>query len=139
MGKSFIRRPMASSTALAMAAGETWFIAEQTLSYLVGVIVGRESADQLGGPVRVAEVSAQLSTLGILPLINLTAFLSVSIGLINLFPVPILDGGHLMYYLIELVKGSPVSEAFEIAAQKVGIAAIALLMGIAFYNDIIGC
>ncbi|MCP4380443.1 MAG: RIP metalloprotease RseP [Hyphomicrobiales bacterium] len=123
-------------TAVVMAAGETWFIAKQTLSYLVGVIVGRESADQLGGPVRVAEVSAQLSTLGILPLINLTAFLSVSIGLINLFPVPILDGGHLMFFAFEAVRGRPLSERAQDIGFRIGFVAVVMLMIFTTWNDI---
>ncbi len=71
-----------------LGAQETWFIVDRTLSYMVGVVRGRESPDQLGGPIRVAEVSAQVATIGFVALVNLAAILSVSIGLINLFPIP---------------------------------------------------
>ena len=80
---------------------ETWFVVERTLSYLGGVIVGRESADQLGGPIRIAQVSGQVATAGFVALIHLAAVLSISIGLLNLFPIPLLDGGHLLFYAIE--------------------------------------
>ena len=73
--------------------------------------MGRESADQLGGPIRIAEVSGQVASVGFVPLLNLTAVLSVSIGLINLFPIPLLDGGHLLFYLIEAVRRKPLERA----------------------------
>jgi regulator of sigma E protease len=78
--------------AVVMGVRETYFIISRTLSYLNDVIMGRESADQLGGPIRIAEVSGQVASVGFVPLLNLTAVLSVSIGLINLFPIPLLDG-----------------------------------------------
>ncbi|WP_421723681.1 RIP metalloprotease RseP [Bauldia sp.] len=122
--------------AVGLAVAETWFIAERTVSYLVGIIVGRESVDQLGGPVRVAEISGQLSTLGILPLINLTAFLSISIGLINLFPVPILDGGHLMFFAFEAIRGRPLSERAQDIGFRIGFVAVVMLMIFTTVNDI---
>ncbi len=88
---------------------------ERTFSYLFGVIVGRESADQLGGPIRVAEVSAQVATIGFVALINLAAILSIRIGLINLFPVPMLDGGHLMFFGVEAIRGRPLSDGRRIS------------------------
>ena len=75
-----------------MGAQETWFVVDRTLSYIGGVFTGREAADQLGGPIRIAQVSGQVATAGLLPLVHLTAVLSVSIGLLNLFPIPLLDG-----------------------------------------------
>lgn len=116
---------------------ETWFIADRTLSYLVGVIAGRESADQLGGPIRVAEVSAQVATIGFVALVNLAAILSISIGLINLFPVPMLDGGHLLYFLVEAVRGRPLSERVQDIGFRIGLAAVLMLMIFATWNDII--
>jgi regulator of sigma E protease len=120
-----------------MGVSQTWFITDHTLSYLVGVIAGRESADQLGGPIRVAEVSAQVATLGIVALINLAAVLSVSIGLINLFPVPMLDGGHLLYFAAEAIRGRPLSERVQDIGFRIGLAAVLALMIFATWNDII--
>ena len=83
---------------------------ERTLSYIGGVVVGRESADQLGGPIRIAQVSGQVATAGFVALIHLAAVLSISIGLLNLFPIPLLDGGHLLFYAIEAARGRPLSD-----------------------------
>ncbi|MEJ0012910.1 MAG: RIP metalloprotease RseP [Bauldia sp.] len=116
---------------------ETWFIVDHTLSYLVGVVRGRESPDQLGGPIRVAEVSAQVATLGFVALVNLAAILSVSIGLINLFPIPMLDGGHLLYFLAEAIRGKPLSDRVQDIGFRIGLAAVLALMIFATWNDII--
>ena len=120
-----------------LAVKETWFVVDRTVSYLVGVVAGRESADQLGGPIRVAEVSAQVATIGFVALINLAAILSISIGLINLFPIPMLDGGHLLYFLLEAVRGRPLSERVQDIGFRVGLAAVLVLMIFATWNDII--
>jgi regulator of sigma E protease len=123
--------------AAAQAVKETWFVVDRTFTYLIRVLAGRESADQLGGPLRVAEVSAQVATIGILPLINLAAILSISIGLINLFPVPMLDGGHLLFYLIEAVRGRPLSDRAQDIGFRIGFVAMVALMIFATWNDII--
>ena len=123
----------------AVTAGveESWFIAERTLSYIGGVITGREKADQLGGPIRVAQVSGQVATQGILPLFSLAAVLSISIGLINLMPVPMLDGGHLVYYLAEAVQGKPLSERVQDIGFRIGMAIVLALMVFATWNDVV--
>jgi regulator of sigma E protease len=115
---------------------ETWFVIERTMSYLGGVIVGREAADQLGGPLRIAQVSGQVATLGFVALMNLAAVLSVSIGLLNLFPVPLLDGGHLLFYLIEAVRRQPLSERSQEIGFRIGLVLVAALMIFATRNDI---
>jgi len=122
----------------AVAAGvqETWFIVERTGTYVGGIITGRESADQLGGPIRVAQVSGQVATLGLVALINLAAILSVSIGLINLLPVPMLDGGHLVFYGIEAVRGRPLSERSQEIGFRIGLSLVVMLMIFATFNDI---
>jgi regulator of sigma E protease len=115
---------------------ETFFIVSRTLSYLSDVIMGRESADQLGGPIRIAEVSGQVASVGFVPLLNLTAVLSVSIGLINLFPIPLLDGGHLLFYLIEAVRRKPLSERTQEIGFRIGLAVVLMLMMFATWNDL---
>ena len=85
-------KPVSVLQATGLGAAETWFVVDRTLSYIGGVIIGRESADQLGGPLRIAQVSGQVASIGFPELLNLTAVLSVSIGLLNLFPIPLLDG-----------------------------------------------
>lgn len=123
--------------ALGLAVSETWFVTERTLTYLFAVIVGKESADQLGGPLRVAEVSAQVATIGFVALINLAAILSISIGLINLFPIPMLDGGHLLFFAVEAIRGRPLSEKAQDVGFRIGFAAVLMLMIFATWNDII--
>ncbi len=123
-------------TALGEGVEETWFVIERTMSYLGGVIVGREAADQLGGPLRIAQVSGQVATLGFVALMNLAAVLSVSIGLLNLFPIPLLDGGHLLFYLIEAVRRRPLSERMQEIGFRIGLVLVAALMIFATRNDI---
>jgi regulator of sigma E protease len=115
---------------------ETFFIVTRTLSYLSDVVMGRESADQLGGPIRIAEVSGQVASVGFVPLLNLTAVLSVSIGLINLFPIPLLDGGHLLFYLIEAVRRKPLSDRTQEIGFRIGLAVVLMLMMFATWNDL---
>jgi regulator of sigma E protease len=124
-------------SAAMMGLKETWFITDHTVAYLVGVVTRHESADQLGGPIRVAEVSAQVATLGIVALINLAAILSISIGLINLVPIPMLDGGHLLYFAAEAIRGRPLSERVQDVGFRIGLAAVLMLMIFATWNDII--
>jgi regulator of sigma E protease len=124
--------------AVGLAFSETWFVAENTVSYLFGVAVGRESADQLGGPIKVAEVASQVATLGVVPLITLAAFLSISIGLINLFPIPILDGGHLLFFAFEAVRGRPLSDRVQEIGFRIGFVAVIALMVFVTSNDIRG-
>jgi len=116
---------------------ETWFIVERTFGYIVGLISGRESADQLGGPIRIAQISGQVATVSYAALLHLTAVLSVSIGLLNLFPVPLLDGGHLVFYAIEAVRGKPLSERAQEFGFRVGLALVVMLMLFATWNDIL--
>jgi regulator of sigma E protease len=121
---------------LGLGVRETFFIISRTLSYLSDVVMGRESADQLGGPIRIAEVSGQVASVGFIPLLNLTAVLSVSIGLINLFPIPLLDGGHLLFYLIEGVRRKPLSERTQEIGFRIGLAVVLMLMMFATWNDL---
>ncbi len=123
---------------LRMAVQETWFIVERTFSYLYGVIAGRESADQLGGPIRIAQVSGEAAEAGIGALLVLAAMLSVSIGLLNLFPVPMLDGGHLLFYAIEALRGRPLSERAQDVSFRIGLALVLMLMLFSTWNDIRG-
>jgi regulator of sigma E protease len=115
---------------------DTFFIVTRTLAYLADVITGRESADQMRGPIGIAEISGQVATAGFVALLNLTAVLSVSIGLINLFPIPLLDGGHLLFYLIEAVRRRPLSERTQEIGFRIGLAVVLMLMMFATWNDL---
>lgn len=117
--------------------GETWYITKRTVEVVGGIIVGTQSASQLGGPLRVAQVSGEVASIGLAALFSLAAMLSVSIGLINLLPIPMLDGGHLMFYAIEAVRGRPLSERAQDVSFRFGLALVLLLMGFATFNDIV--
>ena len=124
--------------ALGVGVHETWYVVERTFDYLGKLIVGRELADQLSGPIRIAQVSGQVATMGgIAALISLVAVLSVSIGLINLFPIPLLDGGHLLFYAIEAAIGRPLSERAQEIGFRIGLAIVVMLMLFATWNDIV--
>lgn len=123
--------------AVVMGAQETWFVVSRTFDYLGGVISGRESTDQLGGPIRIAQVSGQVATHGIGALLSLAAVLSVSIGLLNLFPIPLLDGGHLLFYAVEAVRGRPLSPKTQDIGFRIGLAIVLMLMVFATWNDVL--
>jgi len=123
--------------AFEMGFDETWFIVKRTISYIGGVFAGREPADQLRGVLGIAQVSGQVATLGFAPLMNLAATLSVSIGLLNLFPIPLLDGGHLLFYAIEAIRGRPLSERAQEIGFRIGLAIVLMLMVFATYNDVL--
>jgi regulator of sigma E protease len=120
-----------------MGIKETWFVVDRTFSYIGGLFAGREAADQLGGPLRIAQISGQVATIGFTPLLHLAAVLSISIGLLNLFPVPLLDGGHLMFYAIEAIRGRPLSERAQEVGFRIGLGLVLMLMVFATYNDIL--
>jgi regulator of sigma E protease len=138
MTPSDIKTEKMGPLAAVVAGGEkTWFVVHSTLSYIGGVFVGRETADQLGGPIRIAQVSGEVASLGFTPLMNLAAILSISIGLLNLFPIPLLDGGHLLFYGIEAARGRPLSERSQEVGFRIGLAIVVLLMIFTTYNDIL--
>jgi regulator of sigma E protease len=124
-------------TAFGMALKESYFVISRSLGYLYDVVTGREAADQLGGPIRIAQVSGQVASAGFVALLNLAAIISVSIGLLNLFPIPMLDGGHLLFYGIEAIRGRPLSESTQEIGFRIGLAFVLMLMIFATWNDLI--
>lgn len=121
--------------AIGMTTEEIRFIVQRTAAFLGDFFVGRGDVEQLGGPVKVAKVSGEVATLGIIALINLTALLSLNIGIFNLLPVPMLDGGHLMYYLVEAVRGRPLSIKIQEIGFRIGFALVLSLMVFTLFND----
>ena len=132
-----VTKPVNPATAVWLGVKETWFVVDRTVAYIGGIFTGRENADQVGGPIRIAQISGQVATIGLAALIHLAAVLSVSIGLLNLFPVPLLDGGHLLFYAVEAVRGKPLSERSQELGFRVGLALVLMLMIFATYNDIL--
>jgi regulator of sigma E protease len=126
------------ATAAWLGVKETWFVIDRTLSYIGGVFTGREAADQVGGPLRIAQISGQVATVGgLAALVQLAAVLSISIGLLNLFPVPLLDGGHLLFYAVEAARGRPLSDRAQEMGFRIGLGLVLMLMVFATYNDIL--
>jgi regulator of sigma E protease len=123
--------------ALGQGAAQTWLVVSRTMEYVGQVATGRQSANQLSGPLRIAEVSGQAAKLGFQVLMNLAAILSVSIGLLNLFPIPLLDGGHLLYFAIEALRGRPLSERAQEFGFRIGLVLVGALMLVATWNDIV--
>ncbi|CAN5176060.1 RIP metalloprotease RseP [soil metagenome] len=132
-----VTQPVNPATAVWLGVKETWFVVDRTVAYIGGIFTGRENADQVGGPIRIAQISGQVATIGLSALIHLAAVLSVSIGLLNLFPVPLLDGGHLLFYAVEAIRGKPLSERSQELGFRVGLALVLMLMLFATYNDIL--
>ncbi len=124
--------------ALPAAVRETGRLASDSLGMMRRMLTGHASVKNISGPITIARVANASATRGVDWFLYFLALLSLSLCIINLLPIPILDGGHLLYYLIELVKGSPLSERAMAAGQYVGLALLAGLMGLAFYNDILG-
>ena len=122
---------------LAQGAQETWYVGERTLSFLAGLVVGKESFDQVTGPIGTGYIAGKVATFGFGALMNLAAVLSVSIGLINLVPIPLLDGGHLLFYLIEAIKGRPLSERVQEVGFRLGLVFVVTLMLFTTFNDLL--
>jgi regulator of sigma E protease len=123
--------------ALGESIDKTWRMSWLTLKVLGKLVVGEASVKNLSGPITIARYAGISARVGFEQFITFLAIISISLGVLNLLPVPILDGGHLFYYLIEMVKGSPVSETTEVVGQKIGMALLFGLMSIAIYNDLL--
>ncbi len=122
--------------AIIPAVIKTWDMSVLTLRMLYKMITGMLSATNLSGPISIAQYAGSSANAGIVSFLGFLAIVSISLGVLNLLPIPLLDGGHLTYYLIEAVKGSPVSDHTQIMGQRVGIALLGTLMIFAFYNDL---
>jgi len=123
-------------TAIGLGVRETWFVVDRTIVFIRDLFTGRGNVRDLGGPIRIAEVSGQAAAISWISLVMLTAVLSISIGLLNLFPIPMLDGGHLVFYALEAARGRPLSERSQEIGFRVGLALVLTLMVVATWNDI---
>jgi regulator of sigma E protease len=130
-------QPVSPPRAVWMAVQETWAVVDQTLTYIGGVVTGHKSADQLSGPIGIARVVGQAATISFTFLVHIAAVISVSIGLLNLFPIPLLDGGHLLFYSIEALRGRPLSDRAQEVGFRIGLAIVLMLMIFATFNDIV--
>ena len=122
--------------ALFYAVNEVYYVSTSILKYIGSMIAGNGDTSQLGGPIRIAKISGQVAEFGILPFISLMAYISISLGLINLFPIPMLDGGHLMFYGIEKVLGRPLSQKTQEGFFRIGLFLLLSLMFFTTFNDL---
>ena len=118
------------------AAHEVYYVSISSLKYIGGMIAGKADTSQLGGPIRIAKISGQVADIGILAFISMMAYISISLGLINLFPIPMLDGGHLMFYGIEKVLGRPLSQKTQEGFFRIGMFLLLSLMFFTTFNDL---
>lgn len=123
--------------AVGAAVQKSWEIGTLTLKMIGEMIMGRASVDNLSGPITIARYAKTSADAGLSQLLGFIAVISISLGVLNLLPIPVLDGGHLFFYLIEWIKGSPLSEKVEIIGQQVGMGLLLLLMSVAIYNDLV--
>lgn len=121
---------------LGKAIGQTWETSVLSLKMIGRMIVGEVSWKNLSGPVTIADYAGQSAKLGLSHYLKFIALISISLGVLNLLPIPVLDGGHLLYYVIEIIKGGPIPERVMEIGQQIGLVALAMLMAFAFYNDI---
>lgn len=122
--------------AVPAAIEQTWRMSALTLKMFGRMFTGEVSVKNVSGPLQIAEAAGFTASIGVVAFLSFMALVSVSLGVLNLLPVPLLDGGHLVYYTIEIIKGSPLSEPVMAAGQRVGLTFLVMLMGLAFYNDI---
>ena len=108
-----------------------------TLKFLYRMVVGDVSVKNISGPIQIAQFAGYTASSGVVSFLFFIAIMSVSLAVLNLLPVPVLDGGHLLYYAVELAKGSPLSDRAQAVGQQVGLTLLIALMGLAFYNDIL--
>jgi regulator of sigma E protease len=123
--------------ALGAALGKTWEMSTLTLRMVGEMIMGRASVENISGPIGIAQYAKRSAVAGVSQFLAFLALISLSLGVLNLLPIPVLDGGHLFFYLVEMLKGSPVSEQTEMLGQRVGLALILALMMLAIYNDLV--
>lgn len=122
--------------AVGQGLGETWTVGRQTLAGLWQIVAHRTGLNELGGPLRIASLSGQVAALGIASLVSFIAILSVNLGLINLFPIPVLDGGHLLFYVAEVIRGRPISARAQEYGFRAGFALLLCLFVFATWNDV---
>lgn len=122
--------------AVARATRKTWDTSVMTVSMLGKMLIGEASLKNITGPITIADYAGQTARIGMISFLSFMAFISISLGVMNLLPIPVLDGGHLLYYSVELFSGHPVSERVGALAQRAGIGLLVVLMAVAMFNDI---
>jgi len=136
LNNEFKKQRLGPSKAIYYSIKEVWFVSVTSLKYLGNMLVGSADSSQLGGPIRIAKITGQIAEHGVVPFLSIMAYISISLGLINLFPIPMLDGGHLMFYFFEKVLGRPLSQKIQEGFFRIGLFLLFSLMFFATYNDL---
>ena len=136
LNNEFQKQPLGPSKALYYSIKEVWFVTVTSLNYLGKIIIGSGDSSQLGGPIKIAKITGQVAEYGIIPFLSIMAYISISLGLINLFPIPMLDGGHLMFYFFEKVLGRPLSQKIQEGSFRIGLLLLFSLRFFVTFNDL---
>ena len=136
LNNEFQKQPLGPSKAIYYSIKEVWFVTVTSLNYLGKIIIGSGDSSQLGGPIKIAKITGQVAEHGIIPFLSIMAYISISLGLINLFPIPMLDGGHLMFYFFEKVLGRPLSQKIQEGFFRIGLLLLFSLMFFVTFNDL---
>jgi len=132
----FQKERLGLSKSIYYSINEVWFVCITSLKYLGSMIVGSADSSQLGGPIRIAKITGQVAEHGIVPFLSITAYISISLGLINLFPIPMLDGGHLLFYAFEKILGRPLRQKTQEGFFRIGLFLLFFLMFFVTFNDL---
>ena len=136
LNNEFQRQPLGPSKAIYYSLKEVWFVTSTSLKYLGKMIVGKGDSSQLGGPIKIAKITGQVAEHGIIPFLSIMAYISISLGMINLFPIPMLDGGHLMFYFFEKILGRPLTQKTQEGFFRIGLFLLFSLMFFVTFNDL---
>ena len=132
----FNKEKLGPSKAIFYAVKETWFVSKTALDYIFSLFKGKGDSSQLGGPIRIAKITGQVAQYGFIAFLSITAYISISLGLINLFPIPLLDGGHLMFYAFEKILGRPLKQKTQEGFFRIGLFLLFSLMFFTTFNDL---
>ena len=136
LNNEFKKQRLGPSKAIYYSIKEVWFVSVTSLKYLGNMLIGSADSSQLGGPIRIAKITGQVAEYGVVPFLSIMAYISISLGLINLFPIPMLDGGHLMFYFFEKVLGRPLSQKTQEGLFRIGLFLLFSLMFFVTFNDL---
>ena len=129
-------KKLGPAKALYYSINEVYFVSISSLKYIGSMLKGSGDSSQLGGPIRIAKITGQVAEIGIIPFLSIMAYISISLGLINLFPIPLLDGGHLMFYGFEKILGKPLSQKTQEGFFRIGMFLLLSLMFFTTFNDL---
>ena len=136
LNNEFKKQRLGPSQAIYYSVKEVWFVCITSLKYLGNMLIGTADSSQLGGPIRIAKITGQVAEHGIIPFLSIMAYISISLGLINLFPIPMLDGGHLMFYFFEKILGRPLRQKTQEGLFRIGLFLLFSLMFFVTFNDL---